>query len=207
MIDYPYPANFLSPLPAFPVKVACSYLHDDHGDNDKSLLVNFFDIINLYLNSTGGVDCVNWNIGVMEQFGTQAWGFQACTEMVLPMCSDGNNDMFFQSPWDLDKFTADCLKTYNVLSRPLMAPLMYGGINLTASSNIVFSNGLLDPWSSGGVMSSLSDSLVAIVLPNSAHHLDLRGSNPADPPEVIEARRMEREFIRTWIAQHQKTQL
>merc|ERR1719347_2330715 len=31
---------------------------------------------------------------------------------------------------------------------------LYGGRNLDSASNIVFSNGLLDPWSSGGVLKS-----------------------------------------------------
>ena len=97
---------------------------------------------------------------------TNTLPLQACTEMVMPMCNDGVNDMFYPSPWNLTDYTADCLRKYNVPSRPLMAPLMYGGINLTGSSNIVFANGLLDPWSSGGVMRSLSDTLVSVIIPN-----------------------------------------
>ncbi|KAF0313378.1 Lysosomal Pro-X carboxypeptidase [Amphibalanus amphitrite] len=205
MIDYPYPANFLSPLPAFPVKVACSYLHDDHGDDDKSLLTNLYDIINLYFNSTGGVDCIDSSSQGTDSLGDDGWYFQACTEMIMPMCNDGINDMFYPSPWNLTEYTADCKRRYGAPSRPLMAPLIYGGINLTASSNIVFANGLLDPWSSGGVMRSLSDTLVSVIIPNGAHHLDLRASDPADPPDVIEARRVERDFIGVWIAQYTKT--
>lgn len=32
-------------------------------------------------------------------------------------------------------------------------------------SNIVFSNGLLDPWHGGGVMRDISDTLVSLVIP------------------------------------------
>jgi hypothetical protein len=47
----------------------------------------------------------------------------------------------------------------------------YGGLKLGAASNIVFSNGLLDPWSSGGVTKNISSSVVAVVLDLGAHHL------------------------------------
>jgi hypothetical protein len=33
------------------------------------------------------------------------------------------------------------------------------------SSRIIFSNGLLDPWHTSGILESLSDSLIAIVIP------------------------------------------
>lgn len=49
----------------------------------------------------------------------------------------------------------------------------WGGRELPTLSNLVFSNGLLDPWSSGGVLQSLSDSVVAVIIPEGAHHLDV----------------------------------
>ena len=67
---------------------------------------------------------------------------------------------------------------------------------------IYFSNGLLDPWSAGGVKISLAETLVAIVIPEGAHHLDLRASNPADPHSVIVARHEEKQLVRHWIQQH-----
>lgn len=81
------------------------------------------------------------------------------------MCSDGENDMFEVAPWSPEKYAAKCMKKWKVTPRPLMAPLIYGGRNITSSSNIIFSNGLLDPWSTGGVTKTLSDSIVAIIIP------------------------------------------
>lgn len=119
--------------------------------------------------------------------------------MIMPMCSDGENDMFDPEPWSLEKYSQTCQKKWKVNPRPLMAPLIYGGKNITTSSNIIFSNGLLDPWSTGGVTKTLSDSIVAIIIPEGAHHIDLRASNPNDPASVVKAREIERQFIQKWI--------
>ena len=48
-------------------------------------------------------------------------------------------------------------------------------------SRIFFANGELDPWHAGGLLESVSDSIIAHVMPDCAHHLDLRLPNPADP--------------------------
>ena len=68
---------------------------------------------------------------------------------------------------------------------------MYGGRSLEAASNIVFTNGLLDPWSSGGVLKPVGGT-TALIIPEGAHHLDLRAANPKDPVSVVDARKKER---------------
>ena len=62
-----------------------------------------------------------------------------------------------------------------------------------------FSNGNRDPWSGGGQLESLSESLVAIIIPEGAHHLDLRSAHPDDPQSVIDARNQEKTLLRKWI--------
>jgi len=200
MMDYPYPTSFLAPLPANPILAVCQHLSKPYT-NDTELLQLVFKAVSIYFNFTGEAECLN----LMEEdgIGADMWSYQACTEMVMPLCYDGTNDMFEPSPWDLAMYTKECQDTWgpSVVPQPTLADNLYGGRDLDSATNIVFSNGLLDPWSSGGVLKS-SDSpggVVAIIIPDGAHHLDLRGSNPADPVDVIQARKHERAFIKKWI--------
>ena len=48
-------------------------------------------------------------------------------------------------------------------------------------------------------MWNVSESVVSVIIPEGAHHLDLRSANPADPPSVVEARRVEKMHITKWI--------
>ena len=61
----------------------------------------------------------------------------------------------------------------------------YGGLNpkkdFAKASNIIFSNGELDPWHAGGVMDKINDSVKTLYIGDSAHHLDLRLPHPQDP--------------------------
>ncbi|XP_027053816.1 lysosomal Pro-X carboxypeptidase-like [Pocillopora damicornis] len=84
------------------------------------------------------------------------------------------------------------------------AEIQYGGKKLKAHSNIVFSNGALDPWAAGGVTRNISDSLIAVLIEDGAHHLDLRHKNPLDPPSVVQARNLEKYYISRWIAEAEK---
>lgn len=57
--------------------------------------------------------------------------------------------MFEPNQWNFEKFAADCKKKYGVGPRTDLAKVEFGGDRLQAASNIVFSNGLLDPWAAG----------------------------------------------------------
>lgn len=61
-----------------------------------------------------------------------------------------------------------------------------------------------DPWHGGGVLTNLSDSIFAIILPNGAHHIDLMFSDPADVdyPDIGWAREFERGQMRRWVQEH-----
>jgi lysosomal Pro-X carboxypeptidase len=153
---------------------------------------------NVFFNYTGNLQCnelgeesVSGNVG-------QIWWFQACTEITTNYAANGITDMFYNMPFSIEILNERCAKQFNVKPRWRWMPLWGGAWNITASSNIIFSNGLLDPWSGGGILHDLSDSLVAVVMPNAAHHLDLRFSDPADPIDVTQGRAKEMSYIKQW---------
>eukprot|EP01113_Clastostelium_recurvatum_P016817 TRINITY_DN1972_c0_g1_i6.p1 TRINITY_DN1972_c0_g1~~TRINITY_DN1972_c0_g1_i6.p1 ORF type:complete len:512 (+),score=108.88 TRINITY_DN1972_c0_g1_i6:41-1537(+) len=197
MVDYPYPADFLEPLPAWPVTKSCQALLA------KSGLEGLVDMMAVYFNSSGQAgSCFNMT-KYDDTIGDVGWDYQACTEMVMPIGSNGVTDMFLPAPFDLASFTSYCQATWGVTPRPSWVPTYYGygGRNLSESSYIIFSNGNLDPWSSGGVTTSYGETIVAIIIENGAHHLDLRAPNSADPASVTQARQQEIDLLTKWLKQ------
>lgn len=203
MLDYPYSTHFMGNMPANPVKVACKTMLS--GSN---LLANLRDTAGIVYNSTGLLSCFDLYSLYLEcadptgcglGFNSQAWDYQACTEIEL--CYESNNvtDMFPPMPFTERDREVYCSKRWAVVPRPGWLKIQFWADALSTASNIIFSNGDLDPWANGGVRKSLSSSLVAINISGGAHHLDLRGSNEADPVSVIRARKTEAELIAQWV--------
>ncbi|KAF6157978.1 hypothetical protein GIB67_015294 [Kingdonia uniflora] len=135
MVDYPYPSEFLMPLPANPIKEVCREI--DSYPNGTSVLERIFAGVSIYYNYTGTVDC--FDLGD-DPHGMSGWDWQA----------------------------KQCIKEFGIKPRPQWVTTEFGGHDIrttlrTYGSNIIFSNGLLDPWSGGGVLQNVSETIVALV--------------------------------------------
>ena len=81
------------------------------------------------------------------------------------------------------------------------------GADFEDSSNIIWSNGDIDPWSGGGILTNVTSANIAIVIKDGAHHYDLRGDHVDDTWSVKEARAIEFAHIKRWIEDFQNQSL
>lgn len=205
MVNYPYRANFLGNLPAWPVKVACkkavetsdplegayfsaALLYNATGDNQC------FDIFDEYTYCSDPTGC-----GVGDD--AKAYDYQVCSYMTLSAGTNNVTDMFPPLEWTAAMRDAYCARVWKTSFRKNWLRLNYWADDQKVASRIIYSNGLIDPWHEGGVLKNVTDSVVAITIAHGAHHLDLRSANPADPPSVIAARLQEVAYIKQFLAE------
>ena len=116
--------------------MVCKHLRNTNL-SEKSLLLSIFQAISVYTNYTGETKC-NRIDDASPDLGAAGWNYQACTEMVMPMCSDGVNDMFEPASWNMKEYSDGCFKNFKVRPRPDMACNEYGCSKISTASNIVF---------------------------------------------------------------------
>lgn len=199
MVDYPYPSSFLMPLPERPIREVCKRI--DSYPEGTSILERIFGGVSVYYNYTGEARCFQLDD---DPHGMSGWNWQACTEMVMPMSSSRNSSMFPSYDYNYTSFEEWCLSEFNVKPRPNWITTEFGGHDYKTTwkkfgSNIIFSNGLLDPWSGGGVLQNISETVVALVTEEGAHHIDLRASTSNDPDWLVEQREKEVAIIKAWL--------
>ncbi|KAK4281699.1 hypothetical protein QN277_013160 [Acacia crassicarpa] len=204
MTDYPTPSNFISPLPAYPVKKMCEAI--DNAGSGKDTFAKLYAAANIFYNYSGTVTCFDLEDN-SDPHGLAGWQWQACTEMIMPQGASGEDGIFPVNEWNYEDRVAYCSATYGVEPRPHWITTEFGGPGIErvlkrSGGNIIFFNGLRDPWSGGGVLKSISRSLVAIVAKQGAHHVDLRLSDKEDPQWLKDVRKQEVDIISSWISQY-----
>lgn len=163
MLDYPYPTNYGIPLSGWPVNKTCDILVNYKGSPGAALAKS----IGVFYNGTGDKKCFDINKDMPDFGRCCGWDYLACTEVYLPSASSG---IFPHIPFDPKGDAARCRSQYGVTLDITFPLTHWGGFDaIKQSSHIIFSNGLLDPWHTSGVLESLSDTLIAIVIPGISH--------------------------------------
>ncbi|MFH4974701.1 hypothetical protein AB6A40_001410 [Gnathostoma spinigerum] len=215
MINYPYETGLMGKQPGYPVKVACEFFNYKGEKSDIEKAETMYKMANLFYNYTGKevtFETISERFP-SRKFPDMGWPWQICTEMVMQLCSNGlPNDFFWKDcPFTTQKELEKCTDWFGYagykkeLLRPYWILKEYGD-HFPSASNIVFSNGDIDPWS-GGAWSDKDEvvgSLVSIIIKDGAHHYELRGKNPKDTKSVIEAREKEEKYIKQWIDEYRK---
>ncbi len=199
MVDYPYATDFLGSLPANPVHTACSWAQGNYTKISEDMdYVRMLQImLNVFQNSTGQLQCTDIGDGsqtkVQGGLDDDGWNYQVCNEMVMPIAQNGKTDMFNPELWSADAFVEGC-QGHFLTPQFDWALDTFGGRNPNRDflhvSQIVFTNGDLDPWRAGGVTHQIpgNPDVDVKLLHGGAHHLELRLPNEADPQDVKDAR-------------------
>ncbi|KAL2507472.1 Serine carboxypeptidase S28 family protein [Forsythia ovata] len=197
---YTAAAQYNAP-PEYPVSMICSAIDGEPTGTD--ILGRIFAGVNSYKKS---YPCYHINDYSYQSESSLGWTWQTCSEMVMPI-GRSINTMFQPSHFNLDRFIQQCERTYGVTPRPHWVTTYYGGHDIKLilrrfASNIIFSNGLKDPYSSGGVLEDISESVLAVSTVNGSHCLDIHLPAQSDPSWLVEQRNKEVEIIDGWITKY-----
>ncbi|EOA19576.1 hypothetical protein CARUB_v10002667mg [Capsella rubella] len=154
----------------------------------------------------GNISCYGFN---QLTNSDRAWGWQVCSEIVMPIGYNEEDSMFQTRPYNMTSYSEDCQSNYGVIPRPHWITSHYGTQDVKLifrrfGNNIIFSNGLLDPYSVGSVLENISDTVVAITTNNGSHCMDITLKRKDDPDWLVEQREKEVQIIGSWIRTYQK---
>ena len=162
-----------------------------------------------------GIDCFQMNFQLSEGFnatlsgadwtglgpgldGTM-WDFQCCYSL-LPDVGFSEESMFPYRKWTYRWLTEHCMNRFGMVGDPrgMVDKWHFDDLVGQGATRILFTNGENDIWIHGGITESLSDSLVAIVMPNGGHHSEVY-ARPDDTPDIREAQLQIAALFSQWL--------
>lgn len=122
----------------------------------------------------------DWS-GVGSQRNGQMWDFQTC-HLLVERIGFGSKSMFPERSWTMEWLEQHCQLRFGVIPDPykLVHEWMFDDLEHLGATHILFTNGLNDGWSVGGITQNISDTLLVLNFDNGAHHSDLSAVGPSD---------------------------
>ncbi|KAM3685275.1 hypothetical protein ACJW31_11G105500 [Castanea mollissima] len=187
--------------PDYPVTIVCKGI--DEGAKGTDILGRIFSGVVAYHGESR--KCYDLNVFSSTDKPT-SWDWQTCSDLVTPI-GRGNETIFPASPFVYQDYKDYCMKSFGVEPKPHWATTYFGGQHIKrvlheSGSNIIFSNGLRDPYSSGGVLEDISDNILAVSTKKGSHCLDILGTRADDPEWLTAQRKKEVKIIRRWLRKY-----
>lgn len=213
MGNYHFPSWYIAgspraPLPAWPLRAACVLLGGSPA-GPAALLEGMKAAVDVLYNATRSRPCHKIELtGPAGGPGLQTYLYLWCTEAMpqeLPFfpARGPPHDMFWnQESFNASRWEAECKAQWGVRPRWRHLLRKFGGAAPAAwrdVTNIVWTNGELDPWHVGGVLHSISGSSVALQVGRGAHHVDLMWSRMDDPRQLQAVRQEQVAHMRRWV--------
>lgn len=143
----------------------------------------------------------DWS-GVGPGMDGMMFDFQCCT-LLTPEIGFSEHSMFPYRKFTLEWLTQHCMSRFGVVPRPdeLVKEWNFDDFVGQGASRILLTNGLNDMWSAGSYLHNISDSIIAINMPNGAHHSELKHTNSQnmDTPDVMKAHDDITELLAGWL--------
>ncbi|KAF7633017.1 hypothetical protein Mgra_00007598 [Meloidogyne graminicola] len=193
----------------YPVNVSCQgFVSAKTSEQIALALLPTFNLIYVKTNNT--FQLWNWDDDEMEEDSDRyGWNWLICTELVFTNCSRGPPFVVFDKtcPFNEKDNLKYCLENFSkfgyneALFRPNWATTNYG-YDFTTATNLVFTNGIFDPWSGGGWRQTTTNvGSVYSYITDGGHCYDIRRARADDTQSIKDIRRLETIHIGEWIHQ------
>jgi len=145
----------------------------------------------------------DWS-GVGPGYDGYMFDFHCCSTLT-PAVGFSHNSMFPYRKWTLEWLTEHCVSRFDLVPDPykLVKEFKFDDLVGQGASRILFTNGMNDLWSQGSYLESLSDSILAVNIPNGAHHSDLNHLEDATP-DLVDAHRKIHKILKDWLDEMKK---
>lgn len=211
--NYPYEVG----LPANPASEACRRFREDGGGLEG--LAASVTVVPDTDGTQQPEGCVDLAAlapsfeSTMPGLLAGGWVYQRCSDILIPYAAGPSAPLFLSCEefepncWNLTRFSSWCVANSGVRPQERSAEVAFGGRMLAQKglSRVIFTNGGFDPWRAGGLVATdiPADAVdvIAVEMAGAAHHLELRTPNPADPPDVVAGRDLQRRYLRKWISE------
>jgi hypothetical protein len=153
--------------------------------------------------SNATISSGDWS-GVGSGNDGSSWDFETCSLLVERISTNNVTDMFLPRSFTLDWLAAHCAARFNIEPQPRQLADLWGFDEDRlphVTDHIIFTNGLNDGWSAGGILSNISATLLAFNAETGAHHSDLSHNWPSntDTADVVLLREQVSSVITSWI--------